>query len=196
MTTFCKTIIPKGMFKERETKGDRVVLRFNAKEEDGAVTCDETIVAADYSEDKVKADYEAWKAKREAARLQDAKNEKVRAILAYDVSDNVNSFTLKHGDVSVDYWLTAVRRNQLVTSVTAWGETHDDYTLDLREYNVSIDIPCNTLLAMLSELESYAVACYNATSKHVMEVPRLETIEEVEAYDYTADYPEKKVFTF
>lgn len=196
MTTFCKTIIPKGMYKEKETKGDRVVLRFNAVEQDGMVTCDETIVPAGYDEGEVKADYDAWKAKREATRLQDAKNEKVRAILAYDVSDNVNSFTLKWNGMSVDYWLPAVRRNQLVTSVTAWGETHDDYILDLREYNVSISIPCNTLLTMLSELESYAVACYNATSKHLLEIPQLETIEAVEAYDYTADYPEKKVFTF
>lgn len=119
-----------------------------------------------------------------------------RAINAYDVSDKVNIFKIvgSNGE-SISYWLPAAKRNQLVTSVTTWSESHDNYTLDLREYGTSLSIPCNTLLQMLSKLEDYAVQCYNATSRHLNAVKNAQTIEEVTGYDYTAGYPDSLVFS-
>ena len=47
---------------------------------------------------------------------------------------------------------------------------------------------------MLQALEIYALACYNVTEEHKAAVNALTTIEEVDAYDYTTDYPEKLSF--
>lgn len=119
----------------------------------------------------------------------------VGLINGYDTSSKVNTFVLSNGTVKVNYWLSAAKRNQLVRSVTSWKDAgNKNYTLDLREYGVSVDIPCDTLLTMLDSLENYAVACYNATSKHINAVSQLTDIEELLEYDYTQDYPD--VLTF
>ena len=43
---------------------------------------------------------------------------------------------------------------------------------------------------MLYSIELYASACYDNTQKHKANIDKLETIEDVEAYDFTTDYPE------
>lgn len=47
---------------------------------------------------------------------------------------------------------------------------------------------------MLYAIEIYASACYDNTQYHLSEVSKLETIEEIDAYDYTSGYPEKLQF--
>ena len=48
---------------------------------------------------------------------------------------------------------------------------------------------------LLKELEIYAEQTNNVTCQHKAEVMTLTSIEEVEAYDITKDYPEKLVFS-
>lgn len=127
-------------------------------------------------------------------KLSFAKDMVLRAITIYDTSDNVNLFHLKHDGKVIDYWLSAEQRNKLLTGVTSWSATHDDYTFDLRELNISIDIPCNELLEILSKLEVYAVKCQNTTSRHMREVNALASIEEIVNYDYKSGYPPKETF--
>lgn len=126
--------------------------------------------------------------------LEFAKDMLKRAITLYDTLDTVNSFVLKKDGVGMGYWLPAATRNQLVTSVATWADGHDEYTLDLREYGVSVRIPCATLLQMLSKLETYAVECYNVTSKHLAAVSSMEDMEKVVNYDYKSGYPAKLEF--
>ena len=49
-------------------------------------------------------------------------------------------------------------------------------------------------MQMLYAIEVYASACYDNTQRHLSEVEKLETIEEVEAYNYRTGYPEKLRF--
>lgn len=130
----------------------------------------------------------------EHRKLAFAKDMLINAINAYDTSDAVNAFTLTRGGKSLDYWLPAAKRNQLVGSVTTWSESHEKYTLDLREYGKSVEIECNRLLEVLSALEEYAVKCFNTTTSHLNAINQAETIEDVVNYDYTADYPEQLTF--
>jgi hypothetical protein len=44
---------------------------------------------------------------------------------------------------------------------------------------------------MLSQLELYALSCFNKTAEHKAMVQSLESVEEVESYDYKTGYPEK-----
>lgn len=195
MTTFVRTLVAKDGYKEKEVKNGFMVLHFDASgAAEGMLECAEAIVAEGYDAENLKAEYEAWKVAQEKLALSSAIKAKQRAIMAYDVSDSVNSFTLRHGDASFSYWLAAAKRNQLVTSVTSWGNTHDSYRLDLREYGVYIDMDCNTLLEMLSKLEDYAVGCYNATSANLCAVAKLGSVAEVDAFDVSSGYPEKLVF--
>ena len=48
---------------------------------------------------------------------------------------------------------------------------------------------------LLKELEIYAEQTNNVTYQHKAEVMTLTSIEEVEAYDITKDYPERLVFS-
>ena len=47
---------------------------------------------------------------------------------------------------------------------------------------------------LLAALEIYATDCYNVTAMHKVQVNALDTIEDVDAFDITADYPERLVF--
>ena len=47
---------------------------------------------------------------------------------------------------------------------------------------------------MLSALELYALECYNVTAAHKAAVSALESVEDIVAYDYTENYPEKLNF--
>lgn len=194
MTTFCKTVIPAADYQEQEVKNGRVVVHFGATTTDGMTECAETVVSEGFDYDALESEYLVWAAAQEAQELKAAIRAKQDEINAYDVSDSVNSFALTAGGKTISYWLPRETRNSLTASVGVWKEAHDTYRLDLREYNTSIDIPCETLLQMLAQLEQYAISCYNVTSAHLVAVAGLTTVADVEAYDITAGYPERLAF--
>lgn len=47
---------------------------------------------------------------------------------------------------------------------------------------------------MLYSIEIYASACYDNTQQHLANINALTTIDEVENYDHTSNYPEKLKF--
>lgn len=127
--------------------------------------------------------------------LNNAKRDKINQINNYDSSSKVNNCILNYGGNSLDYWASKSERNDLKIAVQDYinaGETN--YRLDLRNLSISVTIPCESLLAMLSALEVYAIKCYNKTTDHIYAVNALESIDEVNSYDYTVGYPEKLVF--
>ena len=44
---------------------------------------------------------------------------------------------------------------------------------------------------MINTVENYAGVCQTVTEEHRDAVQALESVEDVEAYDYTTDYPSK-----
>lgn len=121
--------------------------------------------------------------------LDDMKNMKVSEITAYDGSDAVNSFTLGGKQM----WLDKDTRVGLVNSIGIEQAAGKETTV-LWYDAVKYVIPIPLALQMLAALELYALASYNATQEHIAAVRLLISKEEVEAYDYTSDYPEKLVF--
>ena len=59
---------------------------------------------------------------------------------------------------------------------------------------MSLYIPCEQLLGMLSTLEIYAAECYNKTTDHAFAISLLTTIEDIENYNFETGYPEKLIF--
>lgn len=98
---------------------------------------------------------------------------------------------------SVGMWLDKNTRTSLVantipaleaageTSTTLWAET---------DTPVSVIVDINTLKSALNALELYAKRTYDVTQQHKSAVLALATVEEVEAYNANADYPETLTF--
>jgi hypothetical protein len=127
--------------------------------------------------------------------LLDAINSKLQEIKLYDNSSKVNVCYIKYNGNIIPYWADKSERNSLKPAIQDYKSMgNDTYRLDLRDLGVSLTLPCDMLLHMLSALEVYAINCYNTTSDHMFTVKTLTSVEEVESYDYTLNYPEKITF--
>ena len=108
----------------------------------------------------------------------------------YDESEEVNDCIIMYQGQELHYWASKDERNDLKNAVRdciVMGR--DSYRLDLRDKGVSINLPCEALLQMLSALEIYAIDCYNRTTDHEFAIKSLTTKDEIEVYDFTIGYP-------
>ena len=113
----------------------------------------------------------------------------IAQITAYDTSEAVNSFTLQGKQMG----LPKETRVGLVNSITIEKNAGKEVT-GLWHDGVRYELPVDTALQMLAALELYALECYNVTAAHKAAVSALESVEDIVAYDYTTDYPEKLIF--
>lgn len=121
--------------------------------------------------------------------LEDIKQRKVEEILAYDSSSEVNEFTIG----GVPMWLDKATRAGLLLRFEAESKVGREETTLWNE-GMSYTLPLAQAQQILIALELYASACYDNTQSHIAEVQKLDTIEAVEAYDYTLGYPAKLAF--
>ena len=115
-----------------------------------------------------------------------AKAAKVAEIAAYSDSDAVNSLTFN----GIKTWLTTKVRDGYDTSITAaknLGEANVTFMVGDNE----MQLPVERARRVLDLVQRYADACFLVTERHKIAVKALQTVEEVEAYDYTRGYPEK-----
>lgn len=118
--------------------------------------------------------------------LQRAKEVKIAEIAAYSDSDAVNSLTFN----GLKTWLTPnVRANYLVSLDAAelLGETDITFVVE----GMQASLPIKQVRLLLAKIQRYADACYIVTEEHKRAVRALQTVDEVEKYDYTKGYPEK-----
>lgn len=121
-----------------------------------------------------------------AEELQRAKDVKIAEIAAYSDSDAVNSLTFN----GIKTWLTRTVRDGYNTSITAaknLGEPNVTFMVGDNE----MQLPVEQARRVLDLVQRYADACFLVTERHKIAVRGLQTVEEVEAYDYTKSYPEK-----
>ena len=121
--------------------------------------------------------------------LEEIKANKVDEILAYDSSNAVNEFSIG----GVPMWLDKATRAGLLLRFEAEGKVGRTETT-LWNDGQSYTLPLEQAQQILIALELYASACYDNTQRHIAEVQKLDTIEAVEAYDYTSGYPQKLLF--
>lgn len=129
------------------------------------------------------------KAEKNPPTLQKSINKKLDELEHYDSSSMVNSFKLNNTYA----WLAKADRVGLQNSLTIEknaGKEESTMWFNGVCYTVEID----KALAMLSQIELYALECYNVTAQHKANISKLTNIIEVEAYDYTVGYPEKLRF--
>ena len=126
----------------------------------------------------------------DAPTLENAIKNKLEEITKYDVSENVNGF-IYNGNT---YWLDKATRVGLMNSTEILKEAGET-TTTLWLGSLHVTFPVDDIIDMLSRLEIYALQCYNVTAQHKAAVSELTTIEAVEEYDITADYPQKLDFS-
>ena len=121
--------------------------------------------------------------------LEQAKAEKIAEIEAYDESEAVNSFTIGNQTM----WLTREDRTQIDESIAAYESMG---ATQMTKYfgGVPFTFPLTAWKQMLAALIVYASEALNVTEAHKTAVNALGTIEAVDAFDITADYPDKLSF--
>lgn len=121
--------------------------------------------------------------------LARAKANKIAELEAYNKSDAVDSFTI-NGKVM---WLDHDLRQQLRISLDALSQAGRETVtkwFDGLEYTYPIDV----WYYMLGQVEVYASDALNVTESHKAAINALDDIENVEAYNFRQDYPEKLSF--
>ena len=127
--------------------------------------------------------------KTEKRRLVRTKHILRNKIIAYDSSNEVNSFYM--GDTTV--WLDKATRAGLMLrfqAEIAAGKESTTLWYGGRQYALTLAMA----MQMLYAIELYASQCYDVTQAHLAAVEGLQTIEEVEAYEYSTGYPIKLEF--
>lgn len=118
--------------------------------------------------------------------VESVKEDKLFKLKCYDKSLNVDSFTI-NGNVE---WFDSAKRLSIKNGVESGAALgREVYTIVFNGWN--LELPNNMALRLLAQLECYAVECFNVTESHKLSISRLETIEEVNSYDYTKGYPDK-----
>lgn len=117
--------------------------------------------------------------------LASAKALKIAGLLAYDASTEVNSFLINGQSL----WLSPERRANYLLTIEAAQEAGVE-TVPFE----GINLPVATALAALKAINIYAMQCVAVTNAHEAAINALETIEAVDAYDYTIGYPKKLSF--
>ena len=122
----------------------------------------------------------------EAELLAIAKSRKQNDITEYDNSANVNSFIIGGEPM----WLNFDQRSRLKASleaIEAAGGDEMTKSFGGKEYTFTT----SQWRSMINAVENYASACSNITEQHRDSVNALDSIDDVEAYDYTVGYPQK-----
>ncbi len=116
----------------------------------------------------------------------------VAAIEAHDKGPAVNSFTV--GGISM--WLDRETRAGLERAIATDETLGREMTSIWYEGSPPIEfkLPVEMAKGMLLQLEAYAKEAFNRTQSHKAAVYALGTAREIEAYDYTAGYPDKLEF--
>ena len=124
----------------------------------------------------------------EEQKLQQAKSIKIAEINAYDTSNAVNSFTYK----GVSMWLSRedriVLKDRFEREQSAVVETTNLYYS-----GQAINITPTEGVELVNAISTYADACFDNTQKNIAKVNAATSVEEVEAIDITAGYPDKLV---
>lgn len=140
------------------------------------------------SEDTLKANgYEqVEEVQTEAQKLQATIEEKVAEIKSYDQSDAVNSFKLNGMSVWINREDRIGTRRAIELDIEN-GKTESEIWLN----GFKLVVNSQLALKLLDAVGHYAYQAYNATQEHIFNVKQLASVEEVEKYDYTKNYPPK-----
>lgn len=121
--------------------------------------------------------------------IEDYRRDKKDEILHFDSSEEVNIFYIQGLPVWLDKTTRAGLKLRFEAEI-AVGKTDTVLWYNGMQFPLSLE----QAIQMLYAIEVYASACYDNTQKHLTAVDILETVEDIENYDYRIGYPEKLEF--
>ena len=119
-------------------------------------------------------------------KLKEAIEAKVAEIKEYDNSEAVNSFSLN----GMSVWINREDRigtRRAIELDVANGLTESEIWLN----GLKLVVNSQLALKLLDAVGHYAYQAYNVTQAHIFTVKQLTSVEEVEKYDHTTNYPQK-----
>lgn len=127
-------------------------------------------------------------------RLAQAKRQKIAELQAYDDSYAVNGFIIKTQNGDFTEWLDPYKRNNASRAIES-AKKLSIPTLTTAIGDIPVTLATEDADLYLAQLEMYAVTCTGVTATHKAAINSLDTVEEVEAYDFTQGYPERLTFS-
>ena len=194
MRRFVKTTVPSDGYEEVRKVGERYVVHLEpADNGDGSATCYECMTDSEPDMTALGADLQAWKAYIAERALEVAKQQKIAELEAYDASDAVNSFDVTIQGQTMSLWINKETRSDYRSSIEAaelLGRTEVKPVFGGQEVTLSVQMA----KMALAQVQLYANQCYGVTERHKAAILLLQSVQEVEGYDFTAGYPTKLAF--
>lgn len=125
--------------------------------------------------------------------LDKAKADKTAQLQAYDASDAVNGFDVVTGGHTITAWLTPEQRANYKNSLDSAELLGMDMVHPVLN-GVTIELSVSDAKVYLAQIQIYADKCYGTTETHKANINALETVEEVEAYEFSVGYPQRLIF--
>jgi hypothetical protein len=121
--------------------------------------------------------------------IEDVRRHKIDEIERYDKSKEIEEFTMN----GVNLWLDRSERETLDRRFNIELKNGKRESV-LWKNGIAFKLVIEEALVMLDAIEMYAIATYDTTQQHLANVNMLQTIEEINNYDYRQEYPEKLNF--
>lgn len=125
--------------------------------------------------------------------LQEVLQEKLLQLQNYDNSEAVNSFFVQNDDKSIRMWYNATERSNYKNSLDSASMLNIE-TVNVPVNGQLINISLQKARLFLAQIQVYADTCALVTLSHKNNISALNSIEEINQYDYTTGYPEKLTF--
>lgn len=123
-------------------------------------------------------------------KLEDVRDQKLQSLADYDKSSAVNNFTING---VLNAWFTPEERSNYSNSIQAAKLLNMD-TLMFAVGTHVLQVPTSSAEVMLASIQLYADACYMVTKQHELTISSLQSIEEIDEYDFTTGYPQQLNF--
>lgn len=117
--------------------------------------------------------------------VTDIKNAVIKAIEDYDSSTYVNTF-IHNGR---KYWLDKTTRMSLLNDINVLKNLKEDTITVWLNSTTSVNLPLDTTIDFLNELEVYAMNCYNVTKNHIKDITGMDDYESLSTYNFITGYP-------
>lgn len=122
--------------------------------------------------------------------IETLKEVKLKELVDYDISEDVNGFILNDKTA----WFDKDTRAALSTSIESallLGETEITFVINDNEFSIDIQ----SAKQMLAAIQRYADKCFLVTEAHKRAIKGLSEAEAIVNYDFKTGYPTKVTFT-
>lgn len=134
---------------------------------------------------------EAFNMAESLVATEEDKNAVINSIYEYDSSINVNKFIVN----GTPFWFDKETRTSLNNSISIEDSVGKETTtlwINGTPYTLSIE----QARQFLTDIEIYAIACYNNTQNNITSVKNLSLKSDVKSFDITTGYPDVLNFNF